>query len=438
MDQLLKAGVGRADITPELGVQLMGYPIEFRHATSVHDNLSATVLLLEYSCTKSAIVNLTIGAIDENEANTIKNIIGNKLNIDPSNIIVSIIQTHSAPNTFDLWGWSDKNEDYCNGVVRPAILKAALEAEQKKKPCRVGIGTVNSKVGINRREILEDGRVILGQNPWGPYDPTMTVISFVSNNSPVANIIHYGAHPTSAGGNTEITRDWPGIMTDKLESITGGVTFFMNGAVGDVGPRLSNGKTTGEDISYVHEIGNRAGFDAIKAFNTIKEYRELDLEVISEKIFMPYRPSPSFETAKQKLITSEKSKDKAGLAKAEYLFWKHLVGEYEKGDIKTGRFFDQTIIRIGPITIVPFPGEPFSEIVLRIREYSPYQYTLCISTCNGGMGYFATRDSLHRGGYEVEVAKAFSPYLMVENIDDILVQENLKLLRNMKCFSTRG
>ena len=42
-----------------------------------------------------------------------------------------------------------------------------------------------------------------------------------------------------------------------------------------------------------------------------------------------------------------------------------------------------------------------------------------------------TRESLHRGGYEVWVARAFGAYILVENIDDVLVEENLKLLRDL-------
>jgi len=88
----------------------------------------------------------------------------------------------------------------------------------------------------------------------------------------------------------------------------------------------------------------------------------------------------------------------------------------------------QTITKIGDIVIIPFASEPFAEIVLRMREYSGYRHTLCASTTNGSDGYLPTRESLHRGGYEVAVAKAFSPYIPAENIDDLIIQENLKLL----------
>ena len=431
MKQMLRVGIGRTIINPELGVQLMGYPIESRPAKSIHDDLTATVLLLEQANDKAAIISLTISILDENEVNIIKEMVGNKVGIEPTNIIVSTIQTHSGPNTCAICGWSDKNEEYCADILRPSIVKAALQANENKKDAHLGIGTIHSNVGINRRQVLEDGSVSLGQNPWGPFDPTMTVLRFMVDKHPVANIIHYGAHPTSAGGTNEVTRDWPGVMIDKFEDVAGGTTLFLCGAVGDVGPRLSNGLTTGGNIKYVLEVGNRAGFDAVKAFNTIKEYRNLDLEILKDKIHLPFRPPIPLDIAKEKLKISECNKDKPGMPKAEYSFWKHLVGEYENNNIQTEMYFEQTIIRIGPVTFVPFPGEPFSDIVLRIREFSPYQHTLCLSTTNGNLGYFPTRDSLHRGGYEVEVA-ALKPHIFVENIDDILVQENLRLLRNMK------
>jgi len=434
MNKLLNIGVGREIISPALGSQLAGYPVENRPAMSINDDLTATSILIEDENEKAVIISLTIAVVEEEQANYIKNMIGNELDISPKNIIVSAIQTHSGPQIFYVPGWSETDESYCNNILYPSILKSVKQARQSMKPCRIGIGTTQSYIGINRRQVLEDGRVILGQNPWGPFDPTMTVVRFVSENGPVANIIHYGAHPTASGANNEVTRDWPGFMIDNFEKMLGGITIFICGAVGDVGPRLSNGKTTGNGISSAQEIGVRAGFDAIKAAKEIKEFRSFELQVLNDKIYLPYRPPAPLEVAKEKIkkLEAEGANNKVGMKKAEYTFWKRLLEEYNKNDIKKGRFFDQTIIRIGPVVFVPFPGEPFAEIILRIRQLSPFQYTLCASTTNGSLGYFVTRDSLHRGGYEVEVAIAFMPYIFAENIDDVLVAENIRLLRSMQ------
>jgi neutral ceramidase len=426
---LLKAGAGRADITPPVGTTLMGYAP--RKSTNVLDNLTATALMMEYGNIRTVILSITTTIIDDYGTERIKNLVSSAFNIEPELVTVCSCQIHSGPATQTCYGWDYRNDEYCENILEPGIIKAVQDAKKNLTHVRIGIGTTYSQVGINRRQVMEDGSVRLGQNPWGAFDPTMTVIRFISDNDdPVANIVHYGAHPTSIGATGDITRDWPGIMIDKMEEVAGGITLFLNGAVGDVGPRLSNGRTTG-DVNQMIEVGNRAAFDTITAFRSIKEFNELDLEIVKGEIILPYRPLPPLETAREKFKLAESRKHIPGLDMAEYMYWNFVIQEYEKGAPLTGKTRKQTITRIGSVVMIPFSGEPFAEIVLRMREYSHYQHTLCLSTTNGSDGYYATRDSLHRGGYEVLVAKAFSPYILSEDIDDVLIIENLRLIRKM-------
>ena len=59
-------------------------------------------------------------------------------------------------------------------------------------------------------------------NPWGPFDPTMTVIRVQGESGPIGTIVHYGAHPTTFVSSTRIiTRDWPGVMADRVEKLSG-------------------------------------------------------------------------------------------------------------------------------------------------------------------------------------------------------------------------
>lgn len=50
------------------------------------------------------------------------------------------------------------------------------------------------------------------------------------------------------------------------------------------------------------------------------------------------------------------------------------------------------------------------------------EYMLSLSTSCGNTGYFPARESLHLGGYEVWVARAFGARIVAEHIDDVLVQ----------------
>ena len=93
---------------------------------------------------------------------------------------------------------------------------------------------------------------------------------------------------TASGRNHEITRDWSGIMTDALEKQSGAVTAFFNGAEGDVGPRLSNGKTVG-NLKYMKELGEIAAKDALKIFEKISDYTDAILSASTQKLVIPLK-----------------------------------------------------------------------------------------------------------------------------------------------------
>ena len=122
---------------------------------------------------------------------------------------------------------------------------------------------------------MPDNTVILGQNPYGIHDNNLTVVSFREpSGAAIANMIHYSAHCTSAGNNTEISRDWAGVMEDRLQNISGGITAFFNGATGDSGPRLKTEKQWG-DLLNCHGTRRVAAHEAVEHTESIKITRVL-------------------------------------------------------------------------------------------------------------------------------------------------------------------
>ena len=430
MNSLLLAGVGRTDITPALGTALAGYPVQDRVAETIRDPLHATALVLARGDCRVAIISLDWILIEAEEVVAIRNLVQAQTGIAPANVTVAAIQSHSAPRTFSAWGWGDKDRDYVSAVL-PRIGEAVVQAVANLQPVLVGIGTTTSEVGINRRQIRQNHTVTLGVNPWGPYDPTMTVLRFEGAQGPLATLVHYGAHPTVFHGKSRaVSRDWPGIMIDRLEALTGAPALFINGAVGDVAPRTNFMGAVGDGETALLEVGTRAATDALRAYRSIKEVRDLELAVVTGDLLLPYRPLAPLDEAQQNLAIAEANKEQWGQPMCDYRHWQSVVNAHSAPPV-TGITFPQTITRLGPVALVPFPGEPFTEIVLRLRDYSPFQHTLCASTTNGCLGYFVTRESLHRGGYEVWVGKAYGPYILSETIDDALIDANLSLLRTL-------
>lgn len=428
MNSLLCAGVGRTEITPPLGTALAGYPVQERVAETVRDPLHATALVLARGECRVVIISLDWILIEAEEVTAIRQLVHEQTGIAPANVTVAAIQSHSAPRTFSAWGWGDKDQAYVSAVL-PRIGEAVVQAVANLQPAVVGIGTTDSEVGVNRRQIRQNHTVALGVNPWGPYDPTMTVLRIEGAQGPLATLIHYGAHPTVFGGKSRaVSRDWPGVMVDRVEALTGAPALFINGAVGDVAPRTNFMGAVGDGETALLEVGTRAATDALRAYRAIKELRDLELAVVTGDLLLPYRPLADLAEAQRQLAVAETNKEQWGQPMCDYRHWQAVVNAHSAPPL-TGTTFAQTITRLGPVVLVPFPGEPFSEIVLRLRDYSPFQHTLCASTTNGCLGYFVTRESLHRGGYEVWVGKAYGPYILSETIDDTLVEANLALLR---------
>ncbi|MCL2518234.1 MAG: hypothetical protein FWF15_06690, partial [Oscillospiraceae bacterium] len=263
----------------------------------------------------------------------------------------------------------------------------------------------------------------------------LSVLSFKGlDNTPIVNIIHYCCHGTASGANVEITRDWSGPMIDRLEQISGCLTAFYNGAEGDVGPRLSNGRTTG-DLTFALELGAKAAIDAVKAYRTIKEYRkDIDMDVVSGEIKLPYKELPSLEEVEAGLA---KYPNPETLINVNYLEYNHLKAIYDylkSGEpIPTHLILKQTLIRIGSVVFVPFPFEVFVEITLRLRHYSEYQHTLCLSNADGAVSYLPSQDQICRGGYEIRTFTAGRTFVLTDDVDNYIINENLNLMEEFKC-----
>ncbi len=430
MNNQLMVGVNRVDITPEIGAYLYGYNPD-TISDSINDRLTATAIAFQYGSTCVLLISATVCLINTELSNNIRKQISKVSAIPETNIILSSTHTHSGPRTNGTTGWGDIDTEYCNKIFIPQIIKAAKGALNSLKPAKIGVGTTDSYVGINRRQYDADGIIKLGQNPWGIFDKTMTVLSIKGEDDiPIANIIHYGAHCTAAGNNIEISRDWPGVMIDRLEKQSGAITAFFNGAEGDVGPRLTNGATVG-NIDYVMELGAVAAQDALRAYKTIKEYKSVSIDCVAEIIKLPYEPRIPLAEAEERISLLTNITVNTGGLKHYYL--SNVIASYKAGESeKTHMEIPQSIIRIGEVVYIPFPFEMFSEMSIRLRHYSPYTHTLCLSNTNGSNGYLPSQDQICRGGYEIEVFMHQNVQQLTNDVDNHIINENLGILHKIQ------
>ena len=422
----LKIGTARECITPEIGGLLMGYGSSVP-SDSVHDGLNATAIALEYGQEKVILLSLDLCLIENDLTAELREACGRAANIPAANVLLATTHTHSGPN-FDGSG----DGGYVDNILMPRLISAAGNCVKNMRPATVGIAKANTLTGINRRELLADNSVILGQNPWGPYDPEMTVISFKgADGKIIANIVHCTAHNTGSGINTEISRDWCGVMVDRLEKESGAVTAFFNGCAGDVAPRIPNGGSDGGEnggqIALALELGSLAGIDAVRTYRDIREFREMDLAVVNGEIRIPFEEIKPLTTARAEFA---KYKDTEGWF-GEYIrrILTEVIEMHERGDTGPKDFvIEQTLVRLGPVVFVPIPFEPFTELSLRLRKYSAYGHTLAVGYCNGSNSYLPTEDQIVRGGYEIDCFHWGMARQLPPDTDSRVINGNLKIM----------
>lgn len=424
------AGAAREDITPPVGTLLYGY-VPDSVSTSVHDGLEAVCAAFAQGDVKVLLVTISVGDFGTALCDELRARIGKENGLPAGRVVIAATHTHSAPNVSGIEGWGDIDRGYVDSILFPRVCEACRRALDDLQPAELAIGTAESKVGINRRQQYRDGSIGLGQNPWGCFDPEMTVLALRNrdNKKGIINIIHYGCHGTAAGNNREISRDWPGIMTDRLTAETGTLSAFFNGTVGDVGPRLTNGWTTG-DIKHVEELGGVAAADAVRAYRNAGVYKTGDLRLFEGVVSVPRKPLPPVDVLRQKLAAYSEPEKLINISRLEYAYYRAAMDEYEAGCPPYERefCFGQTLISLGDVVFVPFPFEMFSEIALRLRAYSPFRHTLTLSNANGYNAYLPTEDQLVRGGYEVACFRFSSAHPLADNADQILIDRTLALL----------
>ena len=429
MKEQFKIGVGKQIISPKLGTNLFGYTNNI-YAEKIHDDLTVSVIMFEQGEKKGVLISADLCLASKQITDALKQSIQAETGFDCENLTFATTHTHTGPETKAFSGYTNANEEYINEILLPQTLVAAKQAVANIQPAVMGVSTTQSLVGTNRRQFNEEGKVHLGQNPFGSQDTTMTVMAFKSlTGENIVNIIHYNAHGTSMGREPQISRDWIGPMVDRLEKLTGATTVYFNGSIGDMGPRLSNGLTAGR-LSEMIEISALAALDATRAYNQIKDFQEVDLKLFKGEMVLPYDEMPSLEHVEKELEKLGDPSTLEGVAKKKYASLSAIKKMYEdKVEFDKAKIVPQTIYAFNQTAIVPFLHELFSSIALRLRYFSPFENTLCVSNSNDSHGYLPAKEDIARGGYEVAGFLYLNAYKLSDDTDTNIIKENLRIMR---------
>ena len=171
----MRAGVGRADITPPVGIPAGGWGNQLHEISEGNDlELWATVLVVEgdgaeADGARAAIVDVDLCIFDDTQAERARSIVAQAADLPAANVAVGTTHNHSVPVTLELGGaWIRRNRDLVAPYVESvfdAIGRAAAEASASLRPVRVGAATGRSPLAVNRRMMTPDGHTAVGIDP---------------------------------------------------------------------------------------------------------------------------------------------------------------------------------------------------------------------------------------------------------------------------------
>jgi neutral ceramidase len=402
---ILRAGIAKIDITPDIPVMLYGYEMRKTLSEGIHDHLFARAVVFENNGRKIILVSTDIGSFTDTLYSVIKKSILEKFNLKDSELFLAAIHSHSSPIvSLDNRKININNVQYTQGLIQK-FQTLIGDALKNLKPVNTGVGVGYSPIGSNRREMTSDGSITLGRNPYGTTDKEVLVMKLATpDGTPLGAIFDYATHATSLGWlNMQISGDVLGISEQFVEKILGKdfVSPVFAGASGNIDPWyriLPDFNTKDGWIPETVLLGTLLGEEVVHVFNDIRDVNPGgEISTANAVIECPRRK------------LDEKDEELPGLDKQKTVP------------------VNITVAHIGnEVAFVGFNVEMMTEIGMAIKQGSPYKHTFIITHCNGSSGYLPFAELYKEGGYEVR-----STHFEIGS-SDMVVKKALRMLYDLK------
>ena len=457
MNKLL-AGFGRLDVTPPLGIPIVGY-YKPRFAEGVLDELEVNALALAVEDKKVVLLSVDNCGFSETVANSYRDHICEVTGLPADCVFLHATHTHTGPSTCPTY---DKDlvllADYENHPLLPEyfyylrrkLADAALLALKDLKPAKMGWAVGNApKVAFVRRFRMKDGKVRTNPgvgnpdilHPIGDVDERVNVLRFDREGDTIV-LANFGNHPDVVGDSL-ISGDWPTLFRHRLEKSLDNVkSIFFNGAQGDVNHVNVNAK--GGDLNdtfhdfddvdrgygHARHMGNVVAAAVLQVFDKVN-YTDVDsLKTLEKTIDIP-SSMPTPEEAKQAHILNDlhmAGKDDEipfeGMELTTVVAEAARMVRLEHGP----KSFPMNFIgvAVGNVALFGIPGEPFTGVGRGLKEAEGWDLVLPCCLTNGCRGYFPMMDAYEEGGYEAR-SSSFKA-----GAAELIVEEGCKLLDELR------
>lgn len=275
-DGLLRAGAGRAPITPPVGFDICDPEFDATATTGIDDDLLVRVLLFEAEGRRVAICSLDVLGLTPDLQTDIRRAIAESVNTHASFVWVTCTGNSTSPPT---WSGSTDHSSYENYLsYLPEICGgAAALASNSMQP---------AGIGVNGGQLTDVTTGVAG--PGEETDEAVTVCTVTSAiGDGIAQLFSFSCPAIIRGNDGRWTGDFPAYASWALEQAGGGVVAFARGSDADVRPynwyRGNKNRTHAErGPQDVQALGLLLATQASTVANKIEHRRNVSAEISAD------------------------------------------------------------------------------------------------------------------------------------------------------------
>ena len=451
---MLKAGFARIDITPPLGMEVAGY-YEKRIADGILDPLLATAVAFNDGEKTALVIAVDIIGITQMAATAIREMIADKLGIEPDAIFLTASHIHTGPKIpgltetkyFEGKTAADIFEitPYAKTLANKLVDLSSLAVDDLA-PCKMLYthGEVKD-VSFIRRYRMKDGTIRTNpgwQNPdiveaIGEPDEQSSLLIIKREGKKEIGIVNFQVHPDLIG-RTRYSADYPKFVRDTYEAnIPNSLCMYINGAQGDSNHidvrRNPDTDVCTKGYERARYMGKKIAYSVLANYPLAKEIEGEKIAYSQRDVSVKYnkgKPEEIEEALAIYKVYLEKGADaavpggNAGMRRTQTIARvTRIVSLMDRPDYTNLRV---SALRVGDVIFGGIPGEPFTEIGSTFKDKADYSLAIFSCLTNGSQGYYPVKNALLEGGYEANS----TPYAIgtAEALRDNLIEitNNLK------------
>ncbi len=443
-ERIFQTGYAKAAFTPPLGMNIPGY-FEQRISDGIINDLLMHCIAFDNGTDKAIYFSCDAQGIIHPGGDKIRKLISEACDVPFENIFIHATHTHCSAYIQDIPASDNIVIAYAARLHR-TFVDTARAALADLKPTKIKISRGEAKdVGFIRCFEMADGEIKTNPRwgrtdivkPFGTQDNSIQLIRFIREEAKEILVVNFGTHPDTLGG-TKYFRDWPGYVVEFTNNVFDNTvhTVLINGCQGN-----SNhwNKMRGVDypVSGVDRAKRMARIitgEVLKIYDNAEEVPAGEIRSFCEIAKVGQNPTTpeEIELAKQMRVLYNEHKssyhpdvmefaNKTGMTVPKS---GRIVANLSGPELYEIPVFG---LQIGEIAFIGFPGEPFCELGLRVKENSEMAMTVTSCVTNGSWGYFPTKKAFAvEGGYERNSSK------YAHNLEDVLVDTACNILEQMK------